>query len=67
MAELKVGDRVHRQVEYGMDGGRDLPPEEGTVVYAHPEGRFYTVEFKFPYGGEVRTFREAYIAHETEM
>ena len=57
---MKIGDRVKCRICYGMEGGGLLPMEEGTVVYVHPEGRFYTVEFTFdgPYG--VRKFREAY-------
>ena len=59
----KVGDTVRRRIEYGMNGGTLLPPERGTVVYVHPEGRFYTVEFIFTgRGGRVRKFRESYIA-----
>ena len=60
MADLKVGDRVKRRIEYGMEGGTLLPAEWGTVVYIHPERRFYTVEFTFPYGKKVRKFRESY-------
>lgn len=59
--DVKVGDRVKRRVEYGMEGGTTLPAREGTVVYVHPEGRFYTVEFTCDYGGQTRKFREAYI------
>lgn len=68
MADVKVGDRVKRRINYGMEGGTMLPAEEGTVVYVHPEGRFYTVEFTFPgrEPGEVRKFREAYILREDE-
>ena len=60
MADVKVGDRVKRHVYYGMEGGTMLPAEEGTVVYVHPEGRFFTLEFTFtgPYG--TRKFRESY-------
>ena len=62
MAGLKLGDRVRRRIEYGMEGGTLLPAEEGTVVYIHPEGRFYTVEFTFPgrEPWETRRFRESY-------
>ena len=58
---MNIGDRIRAKISYG-DGGSLLPPEEGTVVYIHPEGRFYTLEFTFPdkYGG-VQKFREAYI------
>ena len=61
MADVKLGDRIRAKISYG-DGGSLLPAEEGTVVYVHPEGRFYTLEFSFPdrYGG-VQKFREAYI------
>ena len=58
---LKVGDRVRCKVHYGMEGGGSLPAEEGTVVYVHPQGRFYTVEFIFPQkDGRVERFRESY-------
>lgn len=65
---IKVGDRVRRHIEYGMEGGGLLPMEEGVVVYVHPEGRFYTVEFTFPgkWPWERRRFREAYIMKENE-
>ena len=63
MDKLKVGDRVRRRIEYGMEGGGLLPREEGVVVYIHPERRFYTVEFTFAPGpdGKPRKFREAYL------
>ena len=58
---IKIGDKVRRRVEYGLEGGTRLPPEEGTVVYIHPEGRFYTVEFKFTMmDGRTESFRESY-------
>ena len=62
MADIKLGDRIRARISYGMEGGGTLPTEEGTVVYIHPEGRFFTLEFTFPnrYGG-VQKFREAYI------
>lgn len=65
---IKVGDRVMRHIEFGMEGGTLLPMEMGTVVYVHPEGRFYTVEFSFSgkEPGQVRRFREAYIMREDE-
>ena len=58
----KVGDTVKRRIAYGMNGGTLLPAERGTVVYVHPEGRFYTVEFTFPSPWGVRRFRESYLA-----
>lgn len=65
---IKVGDRLSRRIEYGMEGGSMLPQQIGTVVYVHPEGRFYTVEFEFPgkEPGKPRRFREAYILREDE-
>lgn len=61
----KIGDRVRRRIEYGMNGGTLLPPETGTVVYVHPEGRFYTVEFTFPGPWGVRRIRESYLTERT--
>ena len=62
---VKVGDRVRRKIEYGMEGGTLLPAEDGVVVYVHPEGRFYTVEFTFPgKDGKVTKIRESYICEE---
>ena len=60
---IKLGDRIKARINYGMEGGALLPKEEGVVVYVHPEGRFYTLEFTFPGGldGKPRKFRESYI------
>lgn len=65
---IKVGDRVRRHIEYGVEGGGLLPTEEGVVVYVHPERRFYTVEFTFPgkEPWERWKFREAYIMKPEE-
>ena len=63
MADVKLGDRVRARINYGMEGGGLLPAEEGTVVYVHPEGRFYTVEFTFPKG----KFREAYLLQPWQL
>lgn len=57
---MKIGDKVRRKIEYGAQYGGNLPPEEGVVVYIHPEHRFYTVEFAFQKGDIVRKFRESY-------
>lgn len=53
---LHLGDILTAKVHYGLEGGVMLPPEKGRVVYIHPEGRFFTLEFTFPKG----TFRESY-------
>lgn len=64
MADIRIGDRMKAHIHYGMEGGSTLPAEEGTVVYVHPEGRFYTLEFRFPKG----RFRESYwLAPPPEM
>lgn len=39
-------------------GDHAAQPREGETVYIHPEGRFYTLEFKSPVTGEI--FRESY-------
>ena len=63
----KIGDRVRRRIEYGMSGGTLLPRETGTVVYVHPEGRFYRVEYTFEgRDGRVRKFRESYICEDRQ-
>jgi hypothetical protein len=59
--ELKIGDRKKARINYGGEGGSLLPMEEGTVVYVHPEGRFYTLEFNFDGAWGRRSFRESYI------
>ena len=53
---IQLGDILTAKVHYGMEGGVMLPPEKGRVVYIHPEGRFFTLEFTFPKG----SFRESY-------
>ena len=53
---MKVGDKIKRKIEYGAEYGSNLPPEEGVVVYIHPQNRYYTVEFTFPKG----KIRESY-------
>ena len=39
-------------------GNHESTPREGETVYIHPEGRFYTLEFKSPVTGE--RFRESF-------
>ena len=60
MDDLKIGDRVRARPNVGFELGQ-LPEMTGTVVYIHPERRFYTAEFSFdgPFGR--RSFREAFI------
>ena len=33
---------------------------EGKVIFVHPQGRWYTVEFQFPRLGVMRTYRECF-------
>ena len=51
---MKVGDRVSELVSFG-----DTTPlrKTGTVVYIHPERRFYVAEFEFEKG----RLRESYL------
>lgn len=54
---MKVGDIV-KQTSFVMQGNFDFSsseksPMEGKVIYIHPEGRFYIVEFTVR-GGTVR-------------
>lgn len=56
MHDLQVGDTVRAKISYGLSGGSRMPPEEGTVVYIHPERRYFTLEFRFRDGA----FRESY-------
>lgn len=56
---MKLGDKLirrpHPQVYEHMERPQDLPC---TVVYIHPQRRFYTVEFRFSVTGYA--FRESY-------
>lgn len=65
---MKVGDKVTKKIDWinvsrtGPAWAKTTRKEArseatGTVVYVHPRGRFYTVEFCFPFG----SFRESYI------
>lgn len=45
--DYKVGDVVKERMQLGIVAFRDNHPLEGEIVYVHPLGRFYTVEFDF--------------------
>lgn len=45
-ANVKVGDTVMERLMF--DKGKSLVPFKGTVIYVHPEGRFYRAEFELP-------------------
>lgn len=52
---MKVGDKVRKKMAW-TEVGRAIKKHDvatGTVIFVHPEGRFYTVEFDLP-GGKVR-------------
>lgn len=54
---MMVGDIVRRK-SFAMKGdfnfsSSEKTPMEGKVIYIHPEGRFFTVEFAVR-GGKVR-------------
>ena len=49
VSEIRIGAKVSRTVViYGAN--RTEKVQEGTVIYIHPRGRFYTVDF----GGGIR-------------
>ncbi len=62
---MNLGDKIKKRCQWtevvsnqGSRGGNTKTHEyaEGTVVYIHPKGRFYTLEFTFQAG----TFRESF-------
>ena len=56
---MKLGDQITaRPLFGGATGESEGEPQKGVVVYIHPDGRFYTLEFKSPVTGE--RFRESY-------
>lgn len=57
---MMIGDEVYKKIEFGMAGGQNVPPLPGRIVYIHPDRRFYSVEFIFPWNGGERRFRESY-------
>lgn len=59
---IRVGDKVSCRMSYRMSNDDDRANEgndrttAGTVVWIHPRGRYYVVEFSFPLGN----IRECY-------
>ena len=63
---MKLGDKITKRTVWTEfaegchpHGGCNLTNHEsvtGTVVYIHPRGRFYTLEFKFPRGSFMESF-----------
>lgn len=55
---IQVGDKVNRKIRVYDASRGPLPVETvtpGTVIYIHPEHRFYVIEVEMPAG---RHFRE---------
>lgn len=56
---MKVNDKRRETPSFDSTAGMDdVGPMDCRVVYVHPQGRFYTVEFKSPVTGE--TWRETF-------
>ena len=56
---MTIGDKQVAAPTFATSYGTHVaPPREGETVYIHPEGRFYTLEFKSQVTGE--SFRECY-------
>lgn len=63
-AEIKLGDKIKKEIRWievqegprGRITTKQRGEAVGTVVYIHPKGRYYTLEFTFPDG----TFRESF-------
>ena len=59
--QVNRGDRIIKPIEWmaektGLGNQRKENRLAGTVVYIHPKGRFYTLEFHLPHG----SFRESF-------
>ena len=60
---MNVGDIVTEQPTfYSKAGIEDTGPRKGRVTFVHPEGRFYTVEFRSKVTGQ--TWRESFYFSE---
>lgn len=60
---IHLGDKINRTIAVydAAAGGAPTPATvEATVVYIHPERRFYTIECKMPGG---RSFRDTLYFH----
>lgn len=56
---MKVGDVIQCDIvkaSLSSMGGRVTCKKRGTVVYIHPQNRFYRVRFDFPYGSWHESF-----------
>jgi len=55
---IQLGDTL--SLKPSVEGGENIGPRPGRVVYIHPEGRYYVAEFEFARGDRRARFREAY-------
>ena len=60
---FRLGDKIPASPESVADTRNSESDRKAKVVYIHPEGRFYILEFEFPGG----TFRESRLFTEAEM
>lgn len=56
---MKIGDKLRLIPSERLSDDRIYTPLPCTVVYIHPQNRFYTVEFKSEVTGE--SFRESFL------
>ncbi len=61
---VNIGDKLKITPSTRLSEDRIYTPLPCTVVYIHPERRFYTVEFKSEVTGQ--TFRESFLYHDRE-
>lgn len=59
---MTIGDKV---IQRPIIGEHRCEPMAGRVVYIHPEGRFYTLEFTFPGIHGTYRFRESFFMNQT--
>lgn len=60
---MLVGDEIiSKRPSYGGVTPKDDDDKEykGTVIYIHPQRRFFTVEWQFPHFFDIRVIRESF-------
>lgn len=57
--KITVGDKVRKRITFGKCVGKNVddPAYTGTVIWVHPQDRFYVAEFPFRNG----KIRECYM------
>lgn len=50
--KITVGDKVRKRITFGKCVGKNVddPAYTGTVIWVHPQDRFYVAEFRFAAG-----------------